>query len=343
MKPILTTGPGLLIGLPTLGRPVPLDWALAFKALNPPINFNIYFSIIKGQEIGIARNEFAKQALHHGTKYLFMLGDDVEVPAHTLRKLLFRMENTPEIDVVGGVYCSKSDPPAPLVFKGDGAGSYWDWKVGEFFECTGMGMDCTLIRTSVFEKLTQPWFKTVDKDQFETGINAAEAWTEDLFFFRKLRDELPESKIFCDASVICKHHDVYGNKVYTLPANSYPLRQKIVHGKKCLMIGGPKVELNIDLDYDIVFCSTSDQECDYRILSNSLPFDDDQFDWVIVTDPVNRYDLTMIQELLRVSKGKISLLMHEMINPDFFSKSVMHDVPILKLTQRDGAYLELIR
>ena len=45
MKKLLTTGPGILIAIPTLGRPVNLDWALAFKALNPPINYNINFSI----------------------------------------------------------------------------------------------------------------------------------------------------------------------------------------------------------------------------------------------------------------------------------------------------------
>lgn len=341
MKPITTTGAGLLIGLPTLGRPVPLDWALAFKALNPPINFNVLFSIIKGKEIGLARNEFAKQALHHDCKYLFMLGDDVEVPAHTLRKLLFRMENTPNIDVVGGIYCSKCDPPAPLVFKGDGAGTYWDWKVGEFFEVTGMGMDCTLIRTEVFKKLSEPWFKTVDNDQFQDGINAAEAWTEDLYFFRKLREELPDSKVFCDGSVICKHHDVYNNKVYTLPNNSYPLRQKVVKGKKCLMIGGPKIELNESLDFDVVFCSSQEHpDADYRIISNDLPFEKEQFDWVIVTDPVNRLDLLQLRELSRVSKGKISVLLHEMINAPFFGEAAVKDIPQLKGFRMDGNYIE---
>ena len=60
--------------------------------------------------------------------------------------------------------------------------SYWDWKIGEFFECSGLGMDCTLIRCSVFEKLTKPYFLTVDKDLTVDGKNNIEAWTEDLYF-----------------------------------------------------------------------------------------------------------------------------------------------------------------
>ena len=46
MKQKLHSGPGLVVGLPTLGRPVTLDWALAFKSLNPPINFNSLFQIL---------------------------------------------------------------------------------------------------------------------------------------------------------------------------------------------------------------------------------------------------------------------------------------------------------
>jgi hypothetical protein len=181
-------GPTLMIAIPTLGRPVPLQWALNFKSMNPPINYNCDFNIVLGKEIGYARNSLAKAALARGCKYLFFLGDDVVAPPHTLRQLIYRMENNPNIDVVGGVYCAKADPPAPLVFVGNGVGSYWDWKIGEFFECTGLGMDCTLIKTDILKKIPEPWFKTVDEDSFADGKPAAEAWTEDLYFCKKVAD-----------------------------------------------------------------------------------------------------------------------------------------------------------
>src|SRR5258708_5219894 len=127
-------GATLMIALPTLGRPVPLQWALNFKSLNPPINYNCDFNVMFGKEIGFARNALAKAAVERGCKYLFFLGDDVVAPPHSLRQLIYRMENNSRVDVVGGVYCAKAEPAAPLVFKENGQGSYWDWKIGEFFE-----------------------------------------------------------------------------------------------------------------------------------------------------------------------------------------------------------------
>ena len=196
-----------MIGIPTLGRPLTLDWAMAFKGLCPPINYNYNHMVVKNQPVDVAREAIAEQALSQGNKYLFFLGDDVVVPNPTLRQLIFRMEQNPKIGVVGGVYCSKSDPPAPLVFRENGLGTYWDWKVGEFFEVSGLGMDCTLIRTEVLSKMSKPWFKTVDTDQFKDGVNQADMWTEDLFFLNKLKKET-EFEVWCDGSLICGHEDV---------------------------------------------------------------------------------------------------------------------------------------
>src|ERR1044071_3472269 len=128
------SGPGLMIGIPTLGRPVPLSWAMSWRSLSPPINYNMNVMIVNGRAVDAARNEIALAALEKGSKYIFFLGDDVVVPNHTLRQLIYRLEHNPEIGVVGGVYCSKSEPAFPLVFRGNGNGSYWDWRIGEFFE-----------------------------------------------------------------------------------------------------------------------------------------------------------------------------------------------------------------
>ena len=60
MKHLLHSGPGLVIGIPTLGRPVPLDWALALKSMNTPINFNVNFHLVKGKSVDDARNDIAR-------------------------------------------------------------------------------------------------------------------------------------------------------------------------------------------------------------------------------------------------------------------------------------------
>lgn len=278
MKKLNTLGPGLVIGIPTLGRPVPLDWALAFKGMSPPINYNVNYNIVNGQQVADARNAIAKAAVEANAKYLFFLGDDVVCPPHTLRQLIYRMEQDETIGMVGGVYCSKCDPSAPLVFQGNGQGSYWDWKLGEFFQCTGLGMDCNLIRVSMLQKISQPWFKTVDENQFLDGINKAEAWTEDLYFCNKMLEET-DYKIYCDGSVICDHWDIYANKPYKLPPDSLPMRVKVVDKcKKALLIG--QITNPVSDDYHFTTCNNSDPDCDYRLQEDNLPFDNAEFDLV---------------------------------------------------------------
>jgi len=306
-------GPTLMIGIPTLGRPVPMQWALNFKSMSPPINFNCDFNIVMGKEIGHARNALAKAALQRGCKYLFFIGDDVVAPPHTIRQLIYRMENMPNVDVVGGVYCAKADPPAPLVFVENGAGSYWDWKIGEFFKCTGLGMDCTLIRTSIFEKISEPWFLTVDEDRHADGIPSQEAWTEDLYFLKKVSDI--GGGIYCDASIICEHHDVYSNKKWELPADSLPMRQKgVTKDKKCLILG-PLIPLS-DQSYDITRCTeNSDPNADYRISFDNLPFEKEQFDFTVISEPILDF-MRFLPEWNRVTKvgAKYAINIHPLLN-----------------------------
>jgi hypothetical protein len=324
-------GPTLMIAIPTLGRPVPLQWALNFKSMNPPINYNCDFNIVYGREIGEARNSLAKAAIARDCKYLFFLGDDVVAPPHTLRQLIYRMENHPGCDVVGGVYCAKGDPPAPLVFNGNGVGSYWDWKIGEFFECTGLGMDCTLIRTEVFAKLEEPYFCTVDKDSHADGVPAAESWTEDLYFCKKVTDA--GGKIFCDGAIICEHHDVYAKKAWVLPGDSLPMRQKgVVKDKRCVLLGPP---LSLaDETFDVTRCTeASDPTADYRVSYGDLPFEENQFDFTVLHEHVLDV-MKLMPELRRVTKpgGKIAINVHPALSGEFL---------LAKLgAVRDGDFVE---
>jgi hypothetical protein len=273
------SGPGIVVGIPTLGRPVNLKWAMALKSMTPPINYNCVFQITEGKAIDVARNEMAKYAIEAGAKYLFFLGDDVVCPGYTLRQLIFRMEQDPEVGVVGGVYCAKCDPPAPLVFRGNGVGSYWDWKIGEYFEVTGLGMDCTLIRTACLADLADPFFKTIETDQFLDGINNAESWTEDLYFFNKLA-ETPW-KVMCDSFVMCEHFDIYTGRTYTLPVDSLPMRRKVARKeKKLLLLGKVDYDKVESEKYDITTAGPEDG-FDYRVSYDSLPFDAGQFDLVL--------------------------------------------------------------
>lgn len=315
-----------------------MDWALAFKALNPPINFNSLFQIVSGREIGEARQAICEFAIEKGVKYIFFIGDDVVIPAHALRNLIYRMEQNEEIGVVGGVYCAKATPAFPLVFRGNGKGSYWDWKIGEFFECTGLGMDCTLIRTEALLGMEKPWFKTVDGDHFLDGKNEAESWTEDLYFCRRILEDT-KYRIYCDGGVICDHIDIYGGKKYSLPPGSLPMRQKqVLKDKKALVIGTP-LEL-ADESFDIT--TFGYEGANYRGSLDQLPFEHSQYDFVVYAGADNRLP-KYIAELLRVMKSgaKLALLpgdfidSHQLIN---FLESF-----IGKECTRDGTYIQIIK
>lgn len=315
MKRITSAGPGLLIGVPTLGRPVPLSWAWSFKSMSPPINFNTNVMTICGKPVAEARNEIAEEALKQGHKYLFFLGDDVVPPPNTLKQLIYRMEQNDRIGVVGAVYCSKCDPASPLVFRDNGKGSYWDWKVGEFFGCTGLGMDATLIRVDCLRHLKKPWFVTVDEDNFAEGINKAEMWTEDLWFCKKVLEE-SDYEIWCDGSLLCEHWDVYGGKFYTLPATSKPVRRlSSESNKKAVDIGcGPIDRQEQFPDFTLVRVDIRD-ECnpDYRCDVRLLPFANNEFDLVFsshVLEHFNRSEWdSVLDEWIRILKKEGELIL----------------------------------
>lgn len=297
---------GLMIGIPTLFRPVTIEWALAVRGQVPPINFNATMFLVPNMKVAEAREMICEEALKQKTKYIFFIGDDTEPPLHALKQLIFRMENTPDCGVVGGIYCSKSDPPAPLVFRGNGAGSYWDWKVGEFFECTGLGMDCTLIRTEMLEKLPKPWFKTINTDNFLDNKNYAEMWTEDLYFCKQVQEHT-EWKIYADASIICNHWDAISHTKYTLPPNSLPMRRLAKKKEKTLLDIGCGHIWREDEECEIVRVDIR-EDCnpDYRCDIRQLPFDNESFDVIFsshVLEHFNRADhKTVLEEWLRVLK-----------------------------------------
>jgi SAM-dependent methyltransferase len=314
MKPYQhNSGPGVVIGVPTLGRPVPIEWAFALKSMNVPTNYNTIYHLIKNKPVDEARNEFAKLAIEKEAKYLFMIGDDVVIPNHALRQLIYRCEQDSSIGVAAGIYCSKTHPAEPLVYRGNGFGSYWDWKAGEFFEVTGVGMDCTLIRTDLLKQLGDEPFKTVNKDDYLDAINNAESWTEDLYFCHRTLTET-KFKIWADGGILCEHWDVEKGVFYHLPSGSLPRRRAVVdtEKKQALIIKYTEGIINVNSE-EFAVTTFGPESADYRGHESVLPFADGQFDWVIVHDPGFSLD---VREYKRVCKagGKITIRYHDLVD-----------------------------
>jgi hypothetical protein len=218
---------GMVVGVASSGRKVDMRWAMSLPALGAPVGMSLAWFIKEGPDRAGNRQLIAEQALKIGAPYLFFLDDDTICPNFTLSYLHAEIEKDPSIMVCGGIYCTKEPYPAPVVFKNLGGGPFYKWKIGEVFECAGLGTGAMLIKTEIFEKLERPWFfepKKTDVDRLVdfNGLEAfcaGEGGTDDLYFCNKVTEA--GFKVKAHGGVLPVHLDQEG-RMYTLPLDSWP-------------------------------------------------------------------------------------------------------------------------
>lgn len=279
--------------------------------------YNVHAGTTWKQPVDAARNWFAEQAIAQGCKYLFFIDEDVTPPGHALRQLIYQADHHPEGMVFGGIYCHKAKPPMPMIFKGYGAGPFWDWKIGEFFEVDGISMGCTLIRVEVFKDLPKPWFKTVDTiDKYYDGAPGAEMWTEDLYFCHKVKEA--GHKIYADAAVLCEHWSIETMEPTVLPEDCLPRRRATtaVKGqKKIVDLGCGESPLKTDEGDVLTVDIRDDVHPDYRCDLGKLPFANGEFDITYsshVLEHMPRNEVgDVLDEWVRITKpdGELRLIL----------------------------------
>ena len=197
--------PLIAIGLPTWGK-VSVSWAQAYKNVGGPLGSNTVQLTVVGKPIAEARNELMTRAIQEGCDFIFFLGDDVLAPPDVIHRLLNRLWENPDTDLVTGMYWTKQWPTQPYIWRGVQRGPYLDWKHGEYIEIDYAGIDCLLVRLSDRMKALGPEWFSVDwrwEDAKEpTPILLA---TEDFYFFTKTR--AAGMKLWCDTNVQCLHED----------------------------------------------------------------------------------------------------------------------------------------
>lgn len=215
---------GITIGLPFCGRPITPHWAVSLACMNWPLNTKRVMHTTLGHEIGEARCATVELAKNLHSKYVYFQDDDVVTPAFAVRSLLSTLENADiKTMVAAGIYCSKTLPTEPVVFRGEGLGAFWKWKMGDIFEVTSIGTGCMMINMEVFEHLEKPYFKTVDD-----VVNAQEytQQNDDMYFCGKVLGA--GYKVLADANVLCTHFnwdpETQVFTPFTLPDDSYPMR-----------------------------------------------------------------------------------------------------------------------
>jgi hypothetical protein len=168
-----------------------------------PIHRSVVWHFPKDMAVADARNEAVRMAQQHECEYVFFQDHDVIPPLDAIGRLMAR-----DGDVVGGLYVSKQKPPWPLVIRDERPVT--DWKYGDVVECDTIGMGCTLIRASVFSKMSEPWFRTVSEPGTDGVVDNK---TEDAFFCQRLVSELGVHP-YIDTAVLCFHKDLATGELF---------------------------------------------------------------------------------------------------------------------------------
>ena len=209
------------------------EWHRVRTAMAMPPGHSFIEVYADGMEVGVARCSAVQTARDAGLKYLFFIDWDTLIPADALMKLSYFLDNNPDYDIASGMYCMKSIPPFPLIWKDWNQGIFFDWTLGDTINegVVGIPMGCCLLRLSLFDNMTNtlenPWFQTIDKPVFVGGVWGRMCMTEDLWFTKRYTDEVDKErkKIMVDTSVWCDHICHATGRRYTLGEDSLPMKR----------------------------------------------------------------------------------------------------------------------
>lgn len=163
------------------------------------------FEFVRGYDCASARNNIAE--LSKGYDYVLMVDSDVTPPKDALVNLMSH-----GVDVVLGYYahrnrnndetpktclCKRGEISYTMQYTGGELAAYRN--NGEYLiRIHGGGMGCALIKTSVFGKISYPWFDWVNYRDDKRSL-----LSEDLYFCEQCK--LAHIKIYADTRVSCGH------------------------------------------------------------------------------------------------------------------------------------------
>lgn len=207
----------LVIAVPTRGN-VRCEWAAMLRGLSMPPNLSYAIQMIPNRTVEEARNVAVQKARELHSHYILFIDDDVLMPNQGVQRMVFKMEQETQWDMLTGIVPLKTDPPQPCVFRGHRPGPYWGWTFGEYFEVDSCGLACCLIRMEAFDKVKgDPFTWTYTHDGLTGGQTG-----EDIGFCMKLAEA--GGRILADGALLCGHIDTKG-KVYMLDIDAAPFHR----------------------------------------------------------------------------------------------------------------------
>jgi len=277
--------PTILIGIPTFTTArLTMDWSMAFRHIYSLLGASFVEVVIKDKPIAEARNAIVEKALELNTDYVFMLGDDVLVPPETIVRLWTR-----NLDLVTGIYWTKSYPTLPYIWKDKGTkGPFVDWKFGELFKIDYAGCDCLMIKTEVLRKMEPPWF-SVDWS-FDKTKTPAPFTTEDFYFYEKAKKLGYD--LWCDSSIQCLHEDRNSGHKFGLTTDMVQSQREVEYKKNTDLVADLRLkgQTSLSLTGKVVrFDPREDKNPDMRTDLISIPYDNAKFDKVYAEEALEYF------------------------------------------------------
>ena len=202
---------GIGIAIITRGT-VPLKWSMKLNDVSKQFPGGLYwkFLVVERLSWAAARSECVRKARSNNFQWIFFLDDDVFIPDDAIDLLLKSKK-----DVISGIYWTKAEHTAPVIFKDIGEGPMYDFEPNKIVPIGGSGLGCCLINMDVFDKFDEagvPYFVEnytfIDKD----GQRMKSPIGEDHYFFMKAKEFGYQP--FAHTGVLCDHYDVKADKFY---------------------------------------------------------------------------------------------------------------------------------
>ena len=180
----------VLIATPSKGT-VPARHLLSMVNLVKGIDIDVEYAVQLGLDLASNRRMLIRKAQEIGATHIFFVDDDISFSSqeNPLKKLL-----TYDKDIVGVDYNFRQLPlksmSTPLADKTD-----------TLYPCESIPSGFMLIKMSVFDKISEPWFIF---ERTETGEITV---SDDVHFCRKAREYGFE--VFCDPTIKLGHIGYY--------------------------------------------------------------------------------------------------------------------------------------
>ena len=194
----------LVVSLPGCETPVSVDWGINLASQFWPFAVSIEYASQEGcgQDPDLLRNYTVGYAIGTKTKYILFLSPNCLPPNWAVHRLLEGLRMDPKMMICAAM--SRTNVPEYVEYL-DEVSLFVDENKNEFEVLTiapnnYVELECTLVRTEVFDAIGEPWFKSTEL------VSSAS------YLCHKVQEA--GYKICAHTGVICGHVDESGKSIW---------------------------------------------------------------------------------------------------------------------------------